>query len=380
MPETRIRSLTRLRPWNLAVLLCLVYCLAVIAIHDGDPLALVTIGTRFSEGLDADSGTEGYDGQFVYFIVRDPASAPDFIAAGGDVPAYRFQRILLPALGIVLSLGQEPLIPWALLLVNLVALGAGTALLESMLREYNVSRWYAVGCAFSLSIFGTVRLSLPEPLAYALALGGLMLAQRNRWAWSALLFALAGLAKETALVFPVAVGVYLLWRRQWTTALIFGVIAGLPFVLWQGVLYAWLGEPGIGSGGALATPFEMIPFAGVVRILTEGSPAVFLIFLALLGPFVLLPTLWGLVKGWRAVRRDNVNLIALLLLFNAGVMLFVPFSTYREPLGILRFIAGLQIAVIVFAAQQGSQRALRYSTIWFMTMLFLLGSDIMAGE
>ncbi|MFW5772946.1 MAG: glycosyltransferase family 87 protein [Phototrophicaceae bacterium] len=380
MPETRIRSLTRLRPWNLAVALCLLYCLAVIAANDGDPLALVTIGTRFSEGLDEETGTEGYDGQFVYFIARDPASAPDAIAAGGDVPAYRFQRILLPALGMVLSLGQEPLIPWALLLVNLFALGAGTALLESMLREYNMSRWYAVGFALSLSIFGTVRLSLPEPLAYALALGGLALAQRERWAWSALLFALGGLAKETALVFPAAVGVYLLWRRQWVMALSFGVIAGLPFVLWQGALIAWFGEPGVGSGGALATPFEIIPFAGVARILTEGSPVVFLIFLALLGPFVLLPTLWGLLWSWRALRQRRVNLVTLLLLFNAGVMLFVPFSTYREPLGILRFIAGLQIAVILFAAQQGSQRTLRYSTIWFMTMLFLLGSDFMAGE
>lgn len=384
MPETRTHSraarLDWLRPWNLAVVLCLLYCLAVIAVNDGDPLALVTIGTRFSEGLDAEIGTEGYDGQFVYFIVRDPASAPDFIAAGGDVPAYRFQRILLPALGIVLSLGQEPLIPWALLLVNLVALGAGTATLEHLLRQHNVSRWYAVGFAFSLSIFGTVRLSLPEPLAYALAVGGVALAQRDRWAWSALLFALAGLAKETALIFPAAAGVYLLWRRQWTTALAFGLIAALPFVLWQGALIAWLGEPGIGSGGALATPFEIIPLAGVARILIEGGPLVFLIFMALLGPFVLLPTLWGLLAGWRDLRRGDVNLISLLLLFNAGVMLFVPFSTYREPLGILRFIAGLQVAVILFAAQRGSRRALRYSTLWFMTMIFLLGSDFMAGE
>jgi hypothetical protein len=61
-------------------------------------------------------------------------------------------------------------------------------------------------------------------------------------------------------------------------------------------------------------------------------------------------------------------------------MLFVPFSTYREPLGILRFIVGLQIAVILFAAERHQIRALRNSTIWMLTMLFLIGSDFAANE
>ncbi len=46
---------------------------------------------------------EGYDGQFAYYIARDPADSPDCL----DVPAYRMQRILLPALGALFSLGQD---------------------------------------------------------------------------------------------------------------------------------------------------------------------------------------------------------------------------------------------------------------------------------
>src|SRR5690606_15507377 len=130
----------------------------------GSPLALVTLGTRFSDGdLQGETGTEGYDGQFVYYIARDPGDAERFL----DVPAYRFQRILLPILGRVLAFGQNDLLPWSLLLVNLVALAAGTYTLEHLLEQYGTSRWYALGYGLSLPALGAARLSLPEPLAYA---------------------------------------------------------------------------------------------------------------------------------------------------------------------------------------------------------------------
>lgn len=362
------------RPWMVAALFALLYSLAVVAFK-GDPLALVTIGTRFSDGdPTSDTGTEGYDGQFVYYIARDPSDAARFL----DVPAYRFQRVLLPALGMALSFGQESLLVWALLAVNLVALAAGTALLENLLTQHDMSRWYALGYGLSLGAAGAVRLTLPEPLAYALALGAVVLALRERILWSAVVFALAALAKETTLVLAAGVGLWLLWRRDWLRAVLFGVVALAPFAAWQGILYLQLGALGVGSGGALATSFELIPFMGVIRILTEGGLTVFLVLGIILLPFVLLPTLWGLLRVWRDFRAENMTLAAWLLLAAAGVMLFVPFSTYREPLGILRFIVGLQIALALYAAQRHDRRALRNSTLWAITILFVLLSDFSA--
>lgn len=357
---------TRIRPWMVVVTLCVLYVAFVILRNNGDPLALVTIGTRFGEG--DMFGTEGYDGQFVYYIARDPDTAAQYI----DVPAYRFQRILLPILGRALALGQVPLIPWALLVINLVSLAAGTTLLENLLIQHKVSRWYALTYSLTIGTFGAVRLSLPEPLAYALVLGGGVLAQRDRWLWSAVLFALAALARETTLLFPFGYGLYLLSQKQVKTALSFGAIALLPFVIWQIILYRQFGTFGIGSGGAMATPFEIIPFAGVARIVTE-SPAEFraallLIFGAFLFPFVIVPTLWALWRCWKDWPKWSPY--TFLLFTNAAIMPFVPFSTYREPLGILRFIVGLQIAVILYAAEQRRFRALRNSTIWIVTLLF----------
>jgi hypothetical protein len=362
MPASR----TAIRPWHIVTISFLFYALLTIAQNNGDPLALVTIGTRFSEGNP--QGTEGYDGQFAYYIARDPSTAAQYI----DVPAYRFQRILLPALGRLLALGQEPLLPWALLIVNLVALGVGTALMERLLTEHGASRWYALSYGLTIGTFGAARLTLAEPLAYALVLGGIVvLARRERWLWGAFLFALAALAKETTFLFAAGYVLYWLYERRWRVAVLFGIVVIAPFVLWQFVLYRWLGAFGIGSGGAMATSFEVIPFAGIIRILTEGGLGVFLVFGAIIIPFVLVPTAWGLWRCWRDLQAGGLVLYDFLLFTNAFIMLFVPFSTYREPLAILRFIVGLQIAVILYAAWKPAPRALRNTTIWIVTLMFI---------
>lgn len=401
-PLERPISAFLLRPWFLLTLVALGYALLVVAINDGDPLELVTIGTRFSEGIaEEDGGTEGYDGQFVYFIARDAATADFLIAQGGDFPAYRYQRVLLPALGGVFSLGETGWIPYALLAVNLIALAAGTAVIETMLVSQGVSRWYVVGWTISLAGLGTVRLSLPEPLAYALAAGAIMLALDQRYIPSAILIAMAALAKETTLVFGASIGIYLLLQRRWQDAIIFGVIGLLPFALWQGFLLDRFGELGVGSGGAGTTGFTPIPFGGVIAIVIEAARVVFEgisdgdvsvvngifrlvvglgIFAAILGPLVIAPTIWALRHSGRALRQaDGPSLLVVLLFMNGLVMLFVPFSTYREPLGILRFIAGLQIALILYAAQTNNQRVLRNSTLWLTTLFFLVGSDLAGG-
>lgn len=358
----------RITPWLLVTLLCLLYVGFVLARNHGDPLALVTLGTRFSQGL-AD-GTEGYDGQFNYYIARDPSGAAQRL----DVPAYRFQRILFPIAGRALAFGQEALIPWAFLALNLASLALGTWLLERLLIEQGVSRWYAVGYGLSLGIFGSARLSLSEPLAYALVIAAALAARRERWWWCAGLLALAALAKETTLFLAAGFALALLVQRRGALAFCLGAAALLPFALWQLILYHHLSAFGVGSGGALATPFEIIPFAGAARILTDVPPEVrprlLLIFGVILAPFVIIPTLWALWRCWRDLRARTWTTYSALLLATAAIMPFVPFSTYREPIGILRFIVGLQIAVILYAAERRSARALRNSAIWALTALF----------
>ncbi len=369
MWKTRIAQIVR--PYTIVTISCLIYALLVVSVR-GDALALVTIGTDYSpEDAIHSYSEEGYDGQFVYYIARDPEKAASLI----DVPAYRYQRILLPVMGRMLAVGNNDVLPWALLVVNLVALAIGTKIVEDILRTKNLSRWYAVGYGLTLGTFGAARLILPEPLAYGLALGGIWAMQRERWLWGALLFALAVLAKETTLIIAGVYGLQLLYQRNYRTLLAYSGVILIPFGIWQMMLYANFGTFGIGSGGALATSFEIIPFMGVWRILLEGGWQIFAVMMMILLPFVLVPTLWGLWRGWQDYRNKRWTTNTLLLTAHALVMLFVPFSTYREPLGILRFIVGLQIAVILYAAERRKLRVLRNATIWMVALLFLFPSD-----
>ncbi len=362
------QSRVTIRPWHVVLVVCLAYLASVFFLNGTDPRVFVTLGTRFTEG-DPD-GTEGYDGQFNYFIATNPSNAAAMI----DVPAYRYQRILLPILARLLALGQPQIVPWALLIVNLVSLIGGTILLERLLAREGVSPWYALTYGLFAGVFMAVRLSLAEPFAYALVLLAIH-AERQERLWSAAVaFALAALARETTLLFAAGYVVYYFAQRRWITGVLFGAMTSLPFSLWQGVLTIQFGIPGIGSGGAMATSFELIPFMGFIRILTEGGLSVFLILGTLLIPGVILPTLWSLWQGIGELHQGQRHPYIFLLLANAAVMPFVPFSTYREPLGMLRFIIGLVIGVVLYAAWRHRPRALRYSTLWIISLLFAIAS------
>ena len=54
MPASRSLNI---RPWMLVTILCLLYVVFVLIRNQGDPLALVTIGTRFDPGII--DGSEG---------------------------------------------------------------------------------------------------------------------------------------------------------------------------------------------------------------------------------------------------------------------------------------------------------------------------------
>jgi hypothetical protein len=287
-PRSTLR-LTAIHPWVVALGLCLIYLAAIFALHDADPLTFLVMPEPPS--AEHPQGTEGYDGQWVYHIAVNPITSPPHL----DVPAYRLQRILLPVLAHLLAFGQPALIPWTLLVINLVAFAGGMIMLERLLAAEGASRWWALIYGLSAGILMSVRLSLTEPLAYGLVLAAIWL-ERDGHPWqAAIAFALAGLAKEPALIFVLGYMLWMLLERRWRDALRIGAVAWAPYLLWQAALYLWLGEIGTGPGGGLRTPFEMIPFMGFVRIYTEtGSLPVFLAFAALNIPTVILPSLWGI--------------------------------------------------------------------------------------
>jgi len=357
-----------LRPFHVVGLVAQAYVVLTLTRHGGNPMQFALVGSRFDPGVAG--GTWGYDGQFAYQIARDPLGAFRFL----DVPAYRYQRILYPLVAWVLAMGQGALVPWALIAVNWLALMVGTRFTEDILTGRGASRWYALGYGLFGGLMMAVRLDLTEPLAYALAQAAVLTYERGRRRGAVGLLALAALAKETTLL--VAAGFLLSFAlsRRWRDLIEWAVLVGAPFTAWQVILRVWLGAWGIGSGGALATPFEVIPYRGLASLAAVNTRAFALIALIMI-PMALLPGLAALIAVLRDLARRDVHPLVCSLLMNALVIPFTPQSTLREPLGMMRFIIGLVAAVILWGAYRKSRRALNYSLLWIATLVLAINES-----
>lgn len=354
-------------PTLVTAVITIAYVAFALAQNSGDVGEMLRLGLRERAG---ELGVEtGYDGQFVYFFALDPNPA-HVSPALVDVPAYRYQRILLSLLAWLFSFGQAALVPWALIALNVFAHVMGTFLLSELLARENVSGWWALVYGLWVGELFAVRLALTEPLAYALVLGALLAGRAKRETWAAVLLALSLFAKEVTLLF---IGAYLAWlisQRAWRAASRAAFIMLAPFAVFQLLLFYWFGRFGLGSGGAGATGFEIIPYMGLWRIGFENALALLVLGL-LLVPAAVFPSAWGVFESFRRLWRKEWALPVWLLLFNAAFIIFTPFSTFRELLGMVRLLNGLLLAVLLFGAWSKAPRVLRYSTLWLVLLLML---------
>jgi hypothetical protein len=260
------------RPAGVAVLVLVVYAaiaLTAASLHGSS--SFIGVGTDFSVRSHASREISshlhphaalGYDGQFNYFIALDPVRAHLYM----DLPGYRYSHIVYPMLARAIALGRADWVADALLFINVLAVAAGTYLVARLL----VRSGRPATLAFLYAAFPGVLLSfetdVSEPLAYALvALGLLLLADwhdRRAVALAALVFAIAGLTRESTLLVPVAVAlVHVLSRDKGALRRAVGFVASatLPYAAWIAFLHWWLGP--IGSSPVYNV--GLLPFSGL---------------------------------------------------------------------------------------------------------------------
>ena len=73
----------------------------------------------------------------------------------------------------------------------------------------------------------------------------------------------------------------------------------------------------------------------------------------------------------RGLLRRDVTPAVLALGANATLIVVLPFSTFREPLALVRLATGLVLSTVLFGAHTGSRRVLNYSLFW-IALLFLI--------
>jgi hypothetical protein len=344
-------------PWVVAGLVFVVYGLYLLAFlfTHHDPRDFIHIERYYVERSQISSAIQidpnytgytlhGYDGQFYYFIALDPANAAPYV----DAPAYRYTRILYPLTARVLALGMPALIPYTLILVNLLAVAGGTLALAAWLKRKRVSPWFALAYGFYPGIFIAFQNDLTEPLAYALVALAIYLYDfggRRRVLWASLSFALAALTRETTVVFPLVYGLVALWGSRnegtWKTrlaahwrqaALLLGIGVGV-LLLYKGFLTLWLGEVGFSHaqsgvvyseiGASREVALGVFPFQGMYYLWPWTAEVVAEIVSIIL-PALLCAglALWALRQGARPV------LLWALLINVAAFVIFLGSKAY----------------------------------------------------
>ena len=341
-------------PTLIVTILCVLYIAFTLNRNNGDPLAFVIYDGHYSY-------------QIAYRLFGEEALIPDNYFFREAIPnAYRFQRILYPFLARLLAANQPALIPWTLILINIMAIALGTWVIERLLSYHNTSHWYAIVYGLYAGNLVALRSDMNEPLAQALVMVAIWSWIQQKYPQSFISFALALLTKETALLFIAAYGLHSLIERQWRNAFGFG-LSIIPYAIYQLLLFYWLGEYGVTSGEGLT----WIPVGSWLG-LTQFSMKVFLILSIAIVPIAILPTVFGFLISLRAIKQGFYHPYTFAILFNAIFILFLPPLTFRESSALIRVVQGLAISLLLFGALTRSGRILNYSVLWLFANVITL--------
>jgi hypothetical protein len=243
--------------------------------RSGDPAIFIRPGSAFvaPELLPADAkvfpGT-GYDGQFFFYIAQDPllggtvASRDDETSSHLDNIAYRYQRILLPALGWLTSWGNPDVLEWTLPLLNVLAVLGSGFLLARFLASRGRSPWLSLVYMASFGVVVGVTNDLSDPLAAGLFVAGAIWWLEGRATLSVAALAACLLARELYLIPVVAIAILELAR---------GPRRGVVWLLPLAVLAAWQAYLRL-AFAAPVTPADterpgLVPLQGVFEKIKE---------------------------------------------------------------------------------------------------------------
>jgi hypothetical protein len=339
-----------------AVFYC-IFTVVALGIHNWDPLWFVWLGEKYAD-LNP-NGRTGYDGQFIFYIARYGSKAVPHL----DNPSYRLQRILLPVMVRVFSVGASSLVPWMIILINLIAIVATTYLLAEWLDENDLSPWYALMYALYIGTFMAYSRDLTEPLALCLAAWGAVLWFREKSGWAALSLALAALAKETTLLFVFGIACSSLVRQRPRSA-IRAMVAILPLLVWEGYLAAKLGDIPLVAGPTL----ERGPLSGIISHLNlEPGRLSGLVFVGLPALALLTFSLLSLL------RQRKHSPIAWWLFLHSVFVVLLPFNVYDHIMHAGRNAGGMVLSVLFILPLFAKPLRFFFLSYWvFPTFLWLI--------
>lgn len=269
--------------------------LRVVSEMDGDPTVFVAFG---EESLSTREYAEdrlgevflrqmqGHDGRFFFIQANDPwVVDPETNADVLDRPLYRSQRMLYPVLAGGAGLFGPETIVWAMLVVNLIAMGVGAWVTALVAIEMGGSPWWGLAFTLNLGFVSEIIISGAGVVAAAAAFGAVLMFMRGRMTPGIALLALAALSREAMLIAAAGTALWLWMGNHRRSAVMAAVIPGLVVLTWALYLRVRIGE-----GSVVAEVQEIgLPFVGFFEAFQTwlGRPADLVTGVAILVLFAL---------------------------------------------------------------------------------------------
>ncbi len=230
--------------------------------------------------------SQGHDGKFFFVQANDPwVLEPDINARVLDRPLYRSQRMLYPVLAGGFGLFGPQIIVWAMLVVNLFAMGLGSGAVARIAEEMGGSPWWGLAFVLNIGFFSEVNIGGAGVLAAVAAFGAVLMFMRERVAMGIGLLVVAVLAREAMLIAAAGIALWLWLDRRRKTAMTVAAVPGLVAVAWAVYLRLRIGE------GTVAAEVQEIgwPFVGFIEGFASwiGKPLDLIVGVAMLILFAL---------------------------------------------------------------------------------------------
>lgn len=205
---------------------------------------------------------QGHDGKFFFVQSNDPwVIDPEENAQVLDRPLYRSQRMLYPVLAGGSGLFGPEAIVWAMLVVNLLAMGVGTWVTSRIAMEMGGSPWWGLAFALNLGFISEINIGGAGVVAAAAAFGAVLMFIRARTPAGIALLSVAALSREAMLLAAAGVALWLWLEKRRSTAIGAALVPGVSVIAWAGYLRLRIGE------GSVAGEVQEIglPFVGFVE-------------------------------------------------------------------------------------------------------------------
>ena len=327
---------------------------------DGDLSRFSDCGTRFLDALPEALRSriectprpgDGFDGQFFLYLAYDPLLT-EGVEAGLDFPRVRARRILSSWIAALLTGWGALASPGAVLLVLQILCGAAfVALAATQLvpaRASPAARWTTIlGLACAPFVLLSIDKSTTENLASLLLVLSIVATRTRRLRSGAACAALAMLAKDVTALWPAAVLIDALVRRDGRRVRLFA-LSFVPLALWYAsILTRFPGWQGV-------TEAITVPLAGLVEAITVSLAT----FPDEKSAFVLLAAPAFVLLSAVAIRRGaarSAGATGIFAVLSGGLMLALDYPSWSYFLGFARQAHFLAIAVLALEAESSAE-------------------------